>query len=290
MQEKLKQAIIEAQRNEITEHAVYQRLARIQKDPENRSVLERIARDERRHYDFWAEQSNERPPPRKHVAWAYIWIARLFGLTFAVRLMERREESAQVNYSDMAKAIPGAAEIARDEEEHERELTALIDEERLRYVGSMVLGLSDALVELTGALAGLTLAIQKGRLIAAIGLITGIAAAMSMAASEYLSTKSDEDHQRNPVKAALYTGSAYLLTVVLLILPYLLLGNALAALGCTVATALLIILVFTYYISVARDLPLWPRFLEMAALSLGVAAISFGIGYLIRIAFGVEAA
>ena len=40
------------------------------------------------------------------------------------------------------------------EEEHERELIALIDEERLRDMGSVVLGLNDALVEFTGMLAG----------------------------------------------------------------------------------------------------------------------------------------
>jgi vacuolar iron transporter family protein len=39
---------------------------------------------------------------------------------------------------------------------------------------------------------------------------------------------------------------------------------------------------------VARDLPFWRRFAEMAGISLGVAAISFGIGYLVRAVFGVD--
>ena len=49
-----------------------------------------------------------------------------------------------------------------------------------------------------------------------------------------------------------------------------------------------IVFVFTYYISVARDLPLIHRFAEMAGLVLGVSALSFGIGYLLRLALGVE--
>ena len=53
--------------------------------------------------------------------------------------------------------MPSAKEIVEDEDKHEQELIDLIDEERLRYVGSIVLGLNDALVELTGALAGLHL-------------------------------------------------------------------------------------------------------------------------------------
>jgi VIT1/CCC1 family predicted Fe2+/Mn2+ transporter len=46
-----------------------------------------------------------------------------------------------------------------------------------------------------------------------------------MAASEYLSTKTQGGSQKPP-KAAFYTGATYLVTVVLLILPYLLLPYA----------------------------------------------------------------
>ena len=42
---------------------------------------------------------------------------------------------------------------------NESALLQLLDEEKLRYTGSIVLGLNDVLVELTGALAGLTLAL-----------------------------------------------------------------------------------------------------------------------------------
>ncbi len=171
-------------------------------------------------------------------------------------------------------------DIVEDEEGHEAELIDLIDEERLRYVGSMVLGLSDALVELTGTLAGLTLALQNVRLIGLVGLITGIAASLSMAASEYLSTKSEEGGQ-DPTKAAAYTGVAYVLTVVLLILPYFLFGNYLVSLGVTITNAILVILAFTYYVSVAREIPFKRRFLEMALISFGVAGLSFAIGYVV---------
>ena len=46
----------------------------------------------------------------------------------------------------------------------------MLDEERLRYIGSVVLGLNDALIELTGALAGLTLALQNTQLNLLLGL------------------------------------------------------------------------------------------------------------------------
>jgi VIT1/CCC1 family predicted Fe2+/Mn2+ transporter len=111
---------------------------------------------------------------------------------------------------------------------------------------------------------------------------------MSMAASEYLSNKADEKEQQSPLKAALYTGLAYIGTVLLLVLPYLLLDNPMLSLGIALSFALLIIVMFTYYLAVVRDVPFKHRFFEMAGLCLGVAAISFGIGFLLRQAFGID--
>jgi VIT1/CCC1 family predicted Fe2+/Mn2+ transporter len=219
--------------------------------------------------------------------WAYYIISRVFGFTFGIKLMERSERGVQKDYDDILSFVPEAATFKHEEEIHEEKLVALLDEERLRYAGSIVLGLNDALVELTGALAGLTLALQNVKLIALSGLITGIAASMSMAASEYLSTRSEETN-KNPVRAAIYTGIAYIGTVVLLVLPYLLFENYYLDLAIALTTAVIIIAVFNYYISVAKDESFRERFLEMAGLSLGVALISFIIGYLIRIWLGIE--
>ncbi len=285
---RIKKDLVRAQRNEITEHEVYTRLARRQKDPSNRKVLEKIAEDEKRHYEFWGRHTGETPGPKRWAVRLFVWIARLLGVTFAIKFMEKAEERAQVNYENFVGTIPDADRVVRDEHQHEDELTRMIDEERLRYVGSVILGLNDALVELTGALAGFTLALRDSRLIAVIGLITGVAAALSMAASEYLSTKTEESGSNSPLKAALYTGLAYILTVFILIGPFILLASPLLSLGVTLAAALCIILFFTYDLSVAQDLKFWPRFAEMAGLSLGVAAVSFTMGYLIRIFFGVD--
>src|SRR5690606_6159914 len=113
--------------------------------------------------------------------------------------------------------------IEEQEQEHEAELLSMIEEEKLNYVGSIVLGLNDALVELTGALAGLTFALQNGVLIASSGLITGIAASLSMAASEYLSQRAEGNE--NALKSAVYTGVTYISTVLLFILPCWLIPN-----------------------------------------------------------------
>jgi len=281
------QTLLEYQRNEITEHHIYSRLATTLREPENRRVLERIAADELRHYREWRKYTQQDVQPDRPRAWKYYWIGRIFGFTFGVKLMERGEKDAHANYGRLKDAIPEAAIIANEEEQHESALLQMLDEERLRYTGSMVLGLSDALVELTGALAGLTLALQNTKLIAMTGSITGIAAALSMAASEYLSTKAEKT-VKNPLRASLYTGVAYLITVLLLILPYLVVTNYYVCLACSLALAVLIIALFNYYISVAKDEPFRRRFVEMAGLSLGVAAFSFVVGLVMRVFLGVE--
>jgi VIT1/CCC1 family predicted Fe2+/Mn2+ transporter len=283
----LREQLLAYQKDEITEHHIYERLARRVKSPENRQILEKIAADELGHYQVWRDYTHQDVEPDQLAIWKYCWISRVFGFTFGVKLMERGEESAQENYGQLHETIPEAEAITRDENEHEHALLELLDEERLRYIGSIVLGLNDALVELTGALAGLTLALQDTRLIALTGSITGIAAALSMGASEYLSTKT-EATLKNPVKASIYTGSAYIVTVLILILPYLLLENFYVCLGCTLVAAISIIAFFNYYISVARDVPFKNRFLEMTGLSLGVAVLSFFVGFVVRAFLGVD--
>ena len=163
---------------------------------------------------------------------------------------------------------------------------AMLDEERLHYVGSMVLGLSDALVELTGTLAGLTFALADTRLVALSGLITGVSATLSMASSEFLSARSEG--RSDALKSCLYTGVAYLITVALMILPYLLLSNSVAALVIMLVIVVAEIALFNYYTAVAQDLVFKRRFLEMAGISLGVAVVSFLIGLLVKAWLGID--
>jgi VIT1/CCC1 family predicted Fe2+/Mn2+ transporter len=283
----IERAVLIAQGNEITEHFVYDKLARTIKNPHNKRVLKRIADDELEHYNFWRGYTQQDVNPCGWTIWKYYLLSRIFGITFGLKLMERGEEKAQITYGEISKHIPAAKQIEKDEQEHEKALIDLVDEERMRYVGSMVLGLNDALVELTGALAGFTLALQNTRLIAMVGFITGIAASLSMGASEYLSTKSEEG-QQNPVKASLYTGSAYVLTVLFLIFPYLIFTNYYVCLAFMLANAVIIILIFTFYISVAKDTSFSKRFFEMAGISLGIAALTFVIGFLVRMTCKID--
>ncbi len=284
----MKTMLIRAMKNEITEHYIYKKLAETTQDAHNRSVLEKIASDEYKHYAILKKQLNIDVAPSNFKIWKYFLIAKIFGLTFGIKLMERGESVAAVNYKKLASEFEYLNTLAEDEDLHEKMLIDMINEDRLKYVSSVVLGLSDALVELTGALAGFTLALQNNKLIATVGLITGISASLSMASSEYMSSKHDAEDGKDPIKSAVYTGSAYVMVVGLLILPFLLFTSSVFSLAISLLMAIAVIFSFTYYVSVAQEKPLWSQFFEMAGVSLVVAFLSFFIGFLVRHFFGID--
>jgi VIT1/CCC1 family predicted Fe2+/Mn2+ transporter len=273
-----KKQIIAAQQNEITEYHVYKNLATITKHKENKKILQKISQEELGHYNFFKTLTKQDFGPSKFKVFYYSMIARFFGLTFGLRLMENGEQNAQINYKEIKNVSPKMKQIMNDEKSHEDKLIDMIDSKGLQYTSAIILGLNDALVELTGALAGLTLALNDPTLIAIAGLITGIAASLSMAGSSYLAER--EAGSKDALKSSIYTGIAYIATVLVLVAPFLIFSKPIISLGVTLCFVILIIFVFNFYIATAKNLSFKKRFFEMAAISLGVATLSFFIGML----------
>lgn len=269
------------QKNEITEYLVYNKLSNSIKG-KNKEVLSKISTDELKHYTVWKSYTNIDVKPNMLKVFFYIVIVKLFSLTFAIKMMEKGEGVAKHSYKQIAQTIPETNSILQDEEIHEKELISLIDEDKLNYISSMILGLNDALVELTGTLAGLSFAFQNTTLIGIAGLITGIAAALSMMSSEYLAQKSDKS-DKNPLKASMYTGIAYFIAVILLVAPFFIFQTFYVAIILTLTIAVTVIFIFTYFISIIREVRFSSRFIEMVVISLGVAGLSFLIGYGLRV-------
>jgi VIT1/CCC1 family predicted Fe2+/Mn2+ transporter len=286
MDENIKNQLIAFQKNEITEYHVYKKLTKRIKG-KNGKVLEEISKDEFKHYNIMKKYTEKDVQPNNFLVFWYVLLSYIFGLTFALNAMEKGEEKAQINYDEMRGIIPDFNEIIYDENNHEKKLLELIDEEKIQYVSSMVLGLNDALVELTGTLAGLTFAFQNSRLVALSGLITGIAASFSMAASEYLSQRA-EKNATNPLKASIYTGIAYIITVILLVAPYFIFSNPMISLIFTIINALIVIVFFSFFVSVVQEKTFKYYFLEMLTISFGVMILSFIIGLIARQFFHIE--
>lgn len=276
------------QQSELTESVIYEKIAAFAKGEENKKTLLRLAQEEKAHYTIWKKYTGLDMKPEMGKVLKYTLLARMLGFTFAVKLMERGEEGAQDVYEKLAGEVAESRAIRAQEEEHEKALLDMLDEERLQYVGSMVLGLNDALVELTGSLAGFAFALQNTRLIALSGLIVGISATFSMASSEFLAARSEG--RNDALKSCSYTGIAYLLTVIALIAPYLIFPTTqfIPALICMLGVVIAIIAGFTYYTSVAQDQPFKSRFTEMAVISVSVAVLSFVVGVLAKQLLGVD--
>lgn len=277
------------QRNEITEHKVYLNIANSVKKPEEKKIIEEIAAKELEHYHFWQVITETTISENKMLVWWYSLLAKVLGYTFVLKKMENNEVHSQKNYLAIAKIYPEAEKLAFEEQEHEKQLIELLDEEKLKYVGSMVLGLNDALVELTGTIAGLSFALQNTKLVALSGIVTGISATLSMMSSEYLAKRSG-DSDSNPIKASIYTGIMYIVAVILMVTPYVLLPESQYALALVLMLVLvvLMILIFTYYISVAQGLPFKKRFTEMFVISMSVALLAFIIGVVVKQVLGID--
>lgn len=281
-------AYLKAQRDELTDSIIYERMSKVAKDAQNGKAFHMISEEEKHHAEIWEKYTGREVKADKWKIFIYFSLIRFFGITFGIKLLERTEHDGVKTYRSLPDDFEEADELVLSETKHENELIGMLNDKSLDYLGSIVLGLNDALVELLGALAGLTLGLKNSKVIASVGIITGISAALSMAASEYLSTKTDSNSKVNPMTASIYTGFAYVVTVVLLILPYLLVSDIYVSLLLMIAIAVLIIAFFNFYISVVKTMPFRKRFLEMVSISLGVAFISFFIGLIVNKVFNID--
>jgi VIT1/CCC1 family predicted Fe2+/Mn2+ transporter len=284
----LRAAINKAQIDEVTGTAIYAFMAKREKNPDNKKVLQQMSLDEENHAAFWKTYTHRDVKPKwRTLTWLKI-LTVLLGMTFVIKKMQKAEDMGAQDYDDMQDAIPQAHEFLAEEKAHEEKLQAMLDEERLHYVGALVLGLNDALVELTGALVGSTFAMMNNKVVAVTGIIIGISSTLSMAASNYLAERASGG--RNAMKSSIYTGASYLITVILLVLPYLLLPTdaCLTAFIIMIMIVFVIILAFNYYIAVAKDEPFMRNFLEMIIISASVAVITFVIGIVANDLLGIN--
>ena len=280
--------MLDFQKDEATSALIYAHFARKVKDKKEQKLLQQISHDEANHAAVWKQYTKQDVKPNMFKVWWYQVCMFLLGYTFVIKLLELHEYEGVSALRQLEKEIPEVKNIIADELKHEKELIDMLDEERLNYVGAMVLGLNDALVELTGTIAGMTFVLMNTTLTAMAGVITGIAATLSMAASNYLAERADGNP--NALKASFYTGIAYLVTVVFLVLPYLLFADDMfvPALVCMIGIVVFLVFIFNYYIAVVKSEKFWPKFVEMATISLSVALISFIIGWAAKAIWGVE--
>ena len=120
--------------------------------------------------------------------------------------------------------------------------------------------------------------------VALLGTVTGIAACLSMAASAYMQARHEEG--KEPKKAGLYTGGAYLIVVVMLVLPYFFISNIYIAIGVMFCLIILLILGLSFYSAVLFERDFKRQVGEMLMFSLGIAGITCLLGSFVRSMIG----
>ncbi|MGC9599594.1 MAG: VIT1/CCC1 family protein [Minisyncoccia bacterium] len=278
-------------RNEITEHYVYHALARREKKPENKALLQKLSAHEKTHYEFWKELlPGIDPKPHWFGRWATPLLASVFGVTFTAKWMESHEKNSTATYRAMLPALPAPhkerlQKIIEDEQSHEQLFIGQLREKRVAYVGFVALGLADAIVEITGVHAGF-LGVTGSTLIAGIsGVIVGFAAAISMGSAAYLQAKQDPD--KSPVLSAFITGISYMVSVICLALPYFLIHTMLAAFVTSASVGIVLLAAFTFYGAIIFDRKFVREFAESASLMLGTALATYLLGKVVGATFHI---
>lgn len=283
MNKKELKKIEKIQKSELLQHSFYKKIAKREKNGDNKAMLNKLSLLELKHYNYFKSYTNKDYKVSVIKLYFHYLLTICLGLNFGLRFMEKSHTKARFENTKIRNA--NLKEIVNEEYELEEGYIDQIDKKKLNYISSIVLGLNDALVEFTGAIAGFTFALASSKTIAIAIIISGISASLSMASSEYLSKKQDYS-SKEALIPAIYTGLAYIITVSLMIVPYLVFPNVYISLVVMLSVVVLIILFFNYYISIAKKTNFKKIFLEMILISLGVALISFAIGLLVRVFFG----
>ena len=278
--------------DEYTDYLIYRYLAEKERGDFKR-ILEEMAEQELRHYEFWksvvGEECKAGVPGWKL---RLIRISRmLFGLTFTIKLLEMHEKEVIESYKRFLPRLSGDArrrleEIIADEETHEKSLLSRLNEGIVRYMGFIALGLADAIVEITGVHAGFLGATTTTLVAGIAGLIVGLSAAISMAAAAYLQAK--HEGNENPVTSALVTGIAYIFAVIVLALPYFATHSNILAFAVSVALAVVLVVGFTFYSAVINESNFRREVMENLAVLFGTAAAAYIFGDVLGRIFGIQ--
>ncbi len=278
--------------HEFTDAKLYERLSKtVSSASPFAGVLMQLSATEHRHCEFWKKYAPEEEPKmdRLKLYWILL-LRRVLGLTFASRFLDRHESSVVKEYRALAGLIPEAdkaafEEMVADEQEHEKEFAQKIESSAIRYISFVVLGLADALVEITGIHAG-SLGIYNVTEYAGLaGVTAGAAASLAMASAAFAQAK--QGFQGSAKLSAVYTGISYFITAIILAAPYFLTPSMIYALGTSLFLAVVILALISYYSTVISGKPFLRDFLEMLLIMFGVTVALYLFGHFIRVSTGI---
>jgi VIT1/CCC1 family predicted Fe2+/Mn2+ transporter len=274
--------------DEYSDYTLYERLSKTVNDgSEFSGVLKELSQTEYKHFEFWKKYVPDEEPKlaRTKLYWV-LFLRRVLGLTFAARYLDRHESKVFGEYKALAGLIPASDrpafdEMVADEREHEKAFAMKIESSAVLYISFVVLGLADALVEITGIHAGSLGIYNKTEIAGLAGVIAGAAASLAMASAAFAQAK--QGFKGSARLSAAYTGVSYFITAIILATPYFLTGNMIYALSVSLFLAVVILALTTYYSTVISEKPFLKDFVEILAIMFAVTVVLYAFGYFVRI-------
>ncbi|MFP3230883.1 MAG: VIT1/CCC1 family protein [Caldisphaera sp.] len=280
-------------KDEINTFLLYKTLSNYSKDNKIKEDLNKLSEQELEHYNFWKSLTGHECKADIKPGLLFRILYRLFGPVFTLQVLENNESATIDEYRQFLDKLEDDRQkstlkkIIQDEEAHERQIIGDMKDIRVKYLSYVALGLADAIVEVSGVHAGFLGATDKTIIAGIAGLVVGFSAALSMAGAAYLQAKQEKSIRASA--GATVTGISYLLTVVILALPYLLLRNILEAFVISLFFATSMISGFTYYTSIIHTQRFSREIIESLLMLFLTAIAGFFFGDLIGKIFGIKA-
>jgi VIT1/CCC1 family predicted Fe2+/Mn2+ transporter len=280
LKKEIQELIIEAQRNEVTEYHIYKSLARQARSHTNQKLLEQIASEELEHYRFWMTYSDEVDP----VWWKvnlYIFLSRVFGFVFALKLMERREQIAEKKYLEISKFIPDVSKIASDEKGHEMLLLNMVTDSRLKGMGTWMISVNLVVFSLICLMFSLSFYLPNPLQVASFGMMSVLAVA-SADLFITLFLRNIQSFGKDQIKKGIVRFVSGIVIGAFILIPFTLSVDGYSALTLSTTIAFLVSLLLNYQFAIVSDQKGLQRIGRIFLVTLLMASIGLAIGFVLH--------
>lgn len=313
-------------RDELTDLEFYRRLSERVKDEKLKQSLLRLSSVEKEHSEFWKKHLQKEGvkmsslKPRRAKVSFMLFLHRILGTGLTVKLLEYGEVETVAMYREYASRSEKDEEFKKDLEriineeiEHEDVFSYTLDQnrERIERNRDVIYGISDGLVEVLAAIAGLTALLTNHLDVALGGLIVGVSGAMSMSVGAYLAKNSESqfkisrlrreailgNHEHDKEKVELYRGESrrsafnvgffYIFGAMIPILPFAFLGRDLALVISVILVAVTQGL-SNSIIAISMNMRVLKESVKAASLALLAALASYLVGQIFHMILHVS--
>ena len=216
-------------RREVEAATTYRHLAERERDPKRREILTRLADQEDKHAERWAERielTTGRRPDRTAVEHGLSWFQRISDPNVVLHRLEQEENRAEAEYDGLMARLTDpvdkliAEEAKLEEADHavilrtlsggapisaRSALDTILRRERWHvrgtgWIGDAIYGVNDGLGAVFGIVSGMAGYTGGSGVVLAAGLAGTLASALSMGAGAYLASKSEREVYESEVE------------------------------------------------------------------------------------------